>query len=209
MEIEKVQGFWWPKRIKPTCYANSFHYAAHADVGMSYARRGSTCIQAGGNIGLWPLKYAGFFRYVHTFEPEPTLHECLERNTANARQIIKVHGVALGEHYNRCEIRKRSLAAHRVTNIHREATTPIMPIDSYHIQNVGLIQLDIEGYELAALRGAARTIDTYRPVIQVELGGLGVKNGYGFKDKDVRKFLADYGYREVARISHDVIFAHA
>ena len=41
-------------------------------------------------------------------------------------------------------------------------------LDSFNIENVGLIKIDIEGYELKAIKGAEQTIKSSWPVIIVE-----------------------------------------
>lgn len=46
--------------------------------------------------------------------------------------------------------------------------TTLMTIDSLQLRNVSLIQLDVEGSELPALKGAEHTIRRCRPVILVE-----------------------------------------
>jgi len=206
-EIQFVQDYYWPTRIKTACFANSFHYVKHADFAISLARPGGVAVQAGGNIGLWPLRMAasGKFKQVVTFEPEPMLFMCLLENTRRDKRVSPLCS-ALGEKLHRADIRKRSLAAHRIVEGEK---VQVVPLDDANLKDVTLIQLDIEGYELRALNGAFHTINRWRPVIQVELGGLGIKNGYGDSDADVRAFMKEQGYREVRKIGHDVVFSHA
>jgi hypothetical protein len=52
---------------------------------------------------------------------------------------------------------------------------PTLMIDQLELQTVDLIMLDIEGGELAALRGARHTIFTSQPVVVFEDKGLGQK----------------------------------
>lgn len=69
-------------------------------------------------------------------------------------------------------------------------TTPTLALDSLELRNVGFIKIDVEGHELAVLRGAARTIKRDRPNVLVEVeeqhrpGAL----------KDVFGFFDAYGY---------------
>ena len=43
-----------------------------------------------------------------------------------------------------------------------------IPIDSLNCEDIALIQLDVEGHELIALKGARKTINNFRPVIAIE-----------------------------------------
>jgi FkbM family methyltransferase len=45
----------------------------------------------------------------------------------------------------------------------------VRPLDAYGLDNVQIIKMDVEGHEIAALRGAARTIRRWKPDILVEI----------------------------------------
>ena len=45
---------------------------------------------------------------------------------------------------------------------------PVKRLDDQHLDNVGLIKIDVEGHELAVLHGAADTLTRNRPAVVVE-----------------------------------------
>jgi FkbM family methyltransferase len=49
--------------------------------------------------------------------------------------------------------------------------TSMIPIDSLGLSDVSIIQLDVEGFELNALQGAAETIERSSPIIMIEDNG--------------------------------------
>lgn len=46
--------------------------------------------------------------------------------------------------------------------------TTLVTIDSFHISDLSIIQLDVEGHELEALRGAVETIERNSPIVMIE-----------------------------------------
>lgn len=68
---------------------------------------------------------------------------------------------------------------------------------------VGLIQLDIEGHEIAALRGAHRVIERFLPLLVLEAHG-----STDFAEDAVMKGLkADFGYRQIAAHNQNIFFS--
>ena len=61
-------------------------------------------------------------------------------------------------------------------------------IDGLIYDNLNFIKMDIEGNELSALRGAAKTIQLHRPTISCEILSEDVKVG-------IIKFLENFGYQ--------------
>jgi hypothetical protein len=62
-------------------------------------------------------------------------------------------------------------------------------VDNFTFSNLTLIQLDIEGFELNALKGAKSTIAKHRPIIAIE-----DNNG------NCSEFLSNVDYSELLRI---------
>lgn len=128
-----------------------------------------TCIQAGGCIGIWPLRLAQFFERVLTFEPQADNFACLLHNTAGLENVSAMHA-ALGNgrkpvHMERAEIERGNSGAYYTAP---GGDIPVQVIDDLNLREVDLIYLDVEGGEAPALRGATDTIRRCRPVIGVE-----------------------------------------
>ena len=69
---------------------------------------------------------------------------------------------------------------------HLEKQIELTTLDSFQLERVDLIKIDVEGHELEVLQGARRTIAASRPTLIVEIK----KDCFG----DVRDIMAVYGY---------------
>ena len=49
-----------------------------------------------------------------------------------------------------------------------ETSSSLVTIDSLGLRQLSVLQLDVEGAELSALRGATATIEATRPVVMIE-----------------------------------------
>lgn len=201
--IKRHDGKWWPES-DVACHVQIYRQLAGLDMTLNHVHDFRACVQAGGNVGVWPERLADMFGTVITFEPDPDNFECLTRNLAEIPNI-EPHNAALGNLDSRCAIDRideRNCGAHQVQ--YGTGSTEVASIDSLNMPHCGLIQLDIEGAELEALRGAAETIERCRPIISVEIKGLGRR--YGHSDGDLIAFLSGLGYTHVASPFKDMVF---
>jgi FkbM family methyltransferase len=168
-------------------------------LGLCKSRR--TVVQAGGNGGLWVRPLAEAFERVMTFEPDPVNFRCLVHNVphANVTFTMGALGPCGGEWGEVVHTYKGNPGAHHVKA--GRGATPIYAIDEYMLTDVDLLQLDIEGAEMMALKGAVSTIEACKPVICVELRGHAGR--FGNDDDAVRSFLRSLGYRMERRMHHD------
>jgi FkbM family methyltransferase len=161
-------------------------------------------IQAGGNIGIWPVKLAQHFQRVITAEPGEANFSALKLNTQAYPTVFAINA-AFGQSACRAAlevVQAGNIGAHRITE---GDAFEVITIDSLGITDCDLLQLDVEGYELFAIQGALRTIEASSPLICVELKGLGKR--YGASDQQLRSYLECKGYKEILRLHRDVVFA--
>jgi FkbM family methyltransferase len=130
--------------------------------------RGAVAVDAGANIGIYSrflARCVGPAGSVYSFEPEP---ENFERLRAATRKISNVHVVqaAVGEHSGYTELYlSDTLNVDHRTYRSNEAARRVVPVEMLALddyfkpgQRVDLIKMDIQGYELHALRGAGRVL---------------------------------------------------
>ncbi len=201
-DIELIDGVWWPTNDVGTRPNVLTTLGNHTDllIGMTINRE--VVIQAGGNVGLWAKEFANYFDTVFTFEPDETNFECLQRNTTDILNIV-AYNAALGDKLGKKGLNRvsNSCGAHSITE---GDEFEVMTIDGLNLDRCDMIQLDIEGYELFALKGGVKTIDRFHPVICLELKSTGLK--YGIEDNEVISWLRDHGYQEALKMGRDVVF---
>lgn len=186
----QIEGIWWPDDVGES-WRHSLRHVGSIEWAIAHCRLTRTAVQAGGNIGLWPRRLAQDFARVITFEPEPRSRACL---LMNVPENVIVLPMALGASPGVCSIDARGLGSHSVTpGDDIEVTT----VDALGLHDVDLLQLDIEGYECQALRGAYETLQRCRPLVQVELRSFTER--YGDTDDDLRQLLKELGYVQVAK----------
>lgn len=198
-KTKTVKGFVWPYE-DIHCAAVVFQTLADLDIAIGHCKERRTAIQAGGNCGVWPTHLAKHFTDVVTFEPDPVNYACLRQNVP---PNVLALNAALGDRVARVNLSRldHNCGAHFVDGY---GEISMVRLDDQNINTVDLIALDIEGYELLALRGAQLLIEQYHPVIMIEDKGLSLK--YGFRQGAVVDWLCrEFGYEVVERVNRDVV----
>lgn len=192
-------GLWWPDydRDPERCHAAVVRWAPWMNMAIRAARRHAVCLQAGGHVGIWPLGLAKHFARVVSFEPDPALFQCLDRNTAH-RLNIEVRPEALAAARGEALLELRETAGSARLSGEGTVTVATTTIDSLGFKHLDAILLDIEGGELAALEGGAGTIARLKPVIQVEELPAGRQALQGWFQR--------MGYSRADRCGRDVLY---
>ena len=137
----------------------------------------------GCQVGLWAYHLAKAFRRVVGFEPVPIHHACWDWNMAGVANAV-LHKTALGAAAGTVTIEMPDHTtghAHVLPRdpLHREGGTlvaaPLATLDSYGLDEVDLIKIDVEGTELAVLEGGAATLARCKPWVIVEQKGNDAK----------------------------------
>lgn len=193
----------WPAGDKKLVQV--FDHVSDIDHFMPHVKDSTLCLQAGGACGVWPLRYAQLFDTVVTFEPQPENYHCLVENCKGVDNIIATH-CGLSDNNDKYSIhndiheRENWGAGYLVPDSGGIAT---VTIDQLDLPACDLIQLDIEGFELKALKGGAETIRKFLPTIVLEEKPLNHKGG---DYAEARHWLeAEYGYKIAAWAHRDVI----
>ena len=169
---------------------------------LKYVKKARTAIDIGAHCGLWTSQLAQYFERVEAFEPLPRHHECWERN-AGWKKTNVLHKVCLGEEIGSCGIHLVEGLSGR-SHIIEGNEFEVRRLDDYDFQDVDLIKVDVEGYELKALKGAERTIVKWRPVVIVEQK-FNMGKRYGVSDKAALDYLKSMGVRFVDEFVGDYI----
>ena len=201
---DKTEWYWPANDIK---LVQVFDDVGDIDLTMKYVKNPQVCVQAGGACGVWPLRYAQLFDLVYTFEPMKANRECLMLNLSGVDNVT-VFASALSDSVTNGDMlfeksEKDNYGAVYFKPGAGDVTTKT--IDSLGLGACDIIQLDIEGYEPEALKGAIDTIERFKPVIVLEEKPL---PQFAHRDyKEARYFIEGLGYKQVDAIKRDVIFA--
>jgi len=139
--------------------------------------RGRTAVDVGGSEGLFAYTMAGAAAWVHTFEPNPLSLAALRRLR---RPNMTIHPVALSDHPGRETLRydprllalgtieQRNTLAHPGVKADKTFEVELRTLDSFGLESVGFIKIDVEGHEPSVVRGALETIRAGKPLLMIE-----------------------------------------
>lgn len=177
------------------------------DAIVALTRGRTAVIQAGGNLGVFPKRLAASFQTVYTFEPAADLFEILMHN-APEPNIVKFQAAVGDERtlVGLSRIRRDGKPDNHegITHVSGPGTIPTLRIDDLQLPVCDLVQLDTEGWEFFALRGAVDTLARCRPLLAVEIN-KGIEF-VGFTRETVRAFIQAQGYRHVVTLQSDEVF---
>jgi FkbM family methyltransferase len=140
--------------------------------------RRKTSLDVGANFGTYTLPLSRLSQRVIAFEPMPACAQVLRkwafgRNvTVNECALGEVNGVmTLRAPWVNGRVASTRASLVRVTPEEMLLEVRVRTLDSLALTDVGFIKIDIEGFELPMLRGAARTIERCQPHVLVEIDG--------------------------------------
>lgn len=145
-----------------------------------YARRGTTAIDVGANMGLWTYAMAqtGMFDKILAFEPNLTLTNDLI--SARLNNVSVLHQAISNESGKKVlripQIGKLALSGWASleaqidldTDKFHEILVETVRLDDLDLNGVGFIKIDVEGHELNLLAGAYSFFTRERPVCIIE-----------------------------------------
>ena len=206
--MKESKGLWFPDKDKfmVSQYAQGYTQLGTLEKALTYVTNFRTAIDGGAFIGLFSLEMAKQFHVVLAFEPGSITRECLRKNTDNTRNIF-IYDRALGEKFERAS---QDQDDRWEGNTGGRYLVPgndfeVIPLDCLGLNNIDFIKLDIEGYELFALRGAQKTIERCKPVIVCEEKPR-IYERQGVMKGQIGDFLSSLGYKQVSKIKGDIIY---
>jgi FkbM family methyltransferase len=171
---------------------------------MARVTEWDTAVDIGGHVGFMSRDMAKFFSKVHAFEPQGDNFRCLRKNTP---ENVRCYNVALGEGLGKGKMESPKATNSGAWELKPGDEVTIAALDAFNFLNVGLIKIDVQGYEMNVLKGAVKTLDRNSPVLIVECpkAEMAAFRSGGDPPTPVA-WLAEHGYRAIEAISNDVIF---
>jgi FkbM family methyltransferase len=147
-----------------------------------FCRKNKSSVDIGANFGLYSYKMLSYSQKVYSFEPIPYLFNNLKKAFKN-RNNIELFNIALSDTdhsgtifspefthgWSTLEAANPMLEALPENESVNKIPVEIRKLDSYGINEVALIKIDVEGHEYNTIKGASNTIAGSKPVLFVEI----------------------------------------
>lgn len=189
-------------------YLTVHDFARHGEpeVFSNYLQEGMTVLDIGANLGVYALYFArcvGQMGRVFAFEPVPTTFARLKEHIAlnNAANIFPVP-FALSDREGSMKMWVDEIQHAGSSFYVRSAESellevPVTTVDLFvqreGIKRVDAIKIDVEGAELAVIRGADRTLRRDKPLLMVEINEATL-TAAGTTPEELFATIVDYGY---------------
>jgi FkbM family methyltransferase len=188
-DAQLIGGVWLPANEKHLIDMMEVHQRREIDGQLTYqyhkleralalvpADRRRRCVDVGAHVGLWSKELVKAFQFVMAFEPNPVVADLWLWNVTAKNAHLRQVALGKGEGSVGLKIYDGH-SGH--TQVSGAGDTPMRSLDSFGFVDVDLIKIDVEGHELAVVKGAIETLKRCRPVVVVEQKGedgrLGLK----------------------------------
>lgn len=148
-----------------------------------HAKKSAVIFDIGAAVGTYTMFAAKLnpSAQVIAFEPEPNNHKALLRNiSVNHIDNVSVLNIALGDQNDAISFVGESagiagIGTHRLSNSNNPDAETVQVkiadelVAAKKIPPPAMMKIDVEGFEVRALRGLQNTIEQFRPVILIEI----------------------------------------
>lgn len=201
--MKNYKGVWIPDEEQHIPYRidlENGYQMNHIWLSLAFCTNFNTAIDIGANVGMWSRELSRHFKKVYAFEPVKEFGDCLVKNVPeNVTLIRKGLSNVIGQAgmYKTTENCGESF-------IVEGSGIELVRLDDFNFKDVGLIKIDVEGFELFVVQGGVHTLLDNSPVICVEDKKHSEK--YGIPQGKVLEELEKLGYKKTGRIHGDYIF---
>ena len=202
MHVYKPSTEGWLGKYKDNTFQN--YQLKEYNKAVSYVKNKQIAIDVGANLGMMSYRMCRDFKHVHAIEP--LFAQYIKPNVG--ADNITIHEVAVGETEKTVSMRVGQYHSggsnvvewiNDITQTYNQ-NVKCITIDSLNIKDVDFIKIDVEHYDWFALQGANQTIETYHPIIMME-----VKKDNPYKDQ-IMKFMKNHGYEYESIGEMDFVF---
>lgn len=135
---------------------------------MQHVRERRHAVDIGAHVGLWSMHLATLFDRVTAFEPNPVTADLWPWNVPEPNAVLFRCALGVGDGLVGLDGEPDHTGHVRACG---PGSVPMHALDAFNLDEVDFLKIDVEGYELAVVRGAEQTIRRCRPVIVVEQKG--------------------------------------
>lgn len=180
---------------------------------LPWIRNWRTAVDVGAHVGFWALQMMPRFHIVHAFEPMAEFRECFVKNvfagldyvdgTGTFREDV-LHKCALGASAGRVRM-DYNPADSGNTHVAGDGDIEMRTLDSFELQNVDFVKIDVEGFEIGVVQGAAETLARCRPCMIIEQKPHKLAANFGATGTPAVDFVKSLGAQVRKVISGDYI----
>jgi len=218
-KIEKINDLWlpsddaqieqWRKKGAPhmqdKCLKSFVQYC------NSQNKKFKTVLDVGAWCGTWSKAIQPYCKRVIAFEPNKTTFECLQKNL-NPFNHVTCNRLAIGDKL--CNVSLVQESQTQNTRIEKESNdiqdVQMFNIDYWNYDDVDMIKIDAEGYEMRVLEGAKKTLtindenQSYVKFLMLEFNNT---KKYGSSNLEIEKYvLRTLGFKILIKIWPDIVF---
>jgi len=168
---------------------------AQRDAALAYVKQWRVCLDIGSNVGQWTRPLTKKFQSVICFEPNPNFRECFVRNITEKNVILWPYGLSDREHRAQQDFNSTVLRQ-------EDGDIECRTLDSFGINNVDFIKIDVDGFEVPLLEGARETLTRNTPVINIEMK----RDKRIDTVKQAEEILKELGYQFKKRTKSDEVW---
>lgn len=178
--------------------------------------RRRVAVDVGAHVGLWAMHMVKDFERVVAFEPVPLHRRLFALNVPAGK--YEIHACALGRVPGRVRITvppgttgsAHVVVGERLAGEKRGPTVEaeVRTLDSFGLEAVDFVKIDVEGFELEVLRGAEATLLRCRPYVIVEQKKNDERN-FGRPKYEALAWLEAMGWRRTFEYGGDFFLSAA
>jgi FkbM family methyltransferase len=137
---------------------------------ISHLPNKRTFVDVGANVGIWSLPMTRHFKKIISYEPSRQNIECIKSNIPEG---IELREKAVADFAGEAKFHQagKNCGDGKLCRegVKSSYTVPVVKLDDEGLDNVDMIKIDTQGWELDALKGMTELIKSWRPWIMFEI----------------------------------------